>query len=104
MIGLFPVRPPVLLLCLTPADGEGCPDCRYTGIVPCRSHREISEEPTEALPLVHCSWATGCSTCGGTLWSDCGRCTGGPRSEWLEQRRAEESAWAQENEVEAGEV
>jgi hypothetical protein len=92
--------PLALLLALLPTDGEGCPDCRYTGIVPCTGHREPSEEPTEALPLVHCSWASACSMCGGTLWYDCGRCTGGPRSAWLEQRLAEESDWAQENELE----
>lgn len=93
---------PALLLSLVtalPLDGEGCPDCRYTGIVPCRQHEDPSEEPTDTVPLVHCSWASACTTCSGTLWSDCGRCPGGPRSEWLATRLAEESAWARENEI-----
>jgi len=86
---------PLLLLCaLLPQ--ESCPNCLHRGVIACREHVDIpreEEEPTPENPMVYCSWAAACTQCGGALWFDCPRCSGGDRSQEIEEKRNLIRSW-----------
>ncbi|HRV80904.1 MAG: hypothetical protein H6830_06695 [Planctomycetes bacterium] len=73
-------------------DLKGCKRCDQQGVVPCKQHdAELREHEGHVL---FCSVIAACPDCGGSLWVDCDRCDGGPKSAEVEARRAEIAAWA----------
>jgi hypothetical protein len=98
---------PLLLLAsvstfASPAAQESCPNCLHRGVIACREHVDIpreEEEPTPENPMVYCSWAAACTACGGTMWVDCPRCSGGDRSAEIEEKRNVIRSWLENNQL-----
>jgi hypothetical protein len=68
---------------------ESCPNCLHQGVLPCKDHVDVpgaEEEPSPGNPMLYCSWAADCETCGGTLFVDCPRCEHGERSDAVAER------------------
>jgi hypothetical protein len=79
---------------------ESCPNCLHQGVLPCRSHEDVSPEeeiPAATNPVLYCSWAAGCEDCSGTLFVDCPRCPSGERTREIEERRSLVAAWMELN-------
>jgi len=94
---------PALLLLTALLSQDSCPNCLHRGVLPCKEHTDIpreEEEPTAENPIVYCSWAAACKACGGTMWVDCGRCSGGDRSQEIEEKRRLIAAWLESGQLE----
>ena len=96
---MFPL---LLLALLSPALQDGCLKCDHLGVLPCPNHADTPEErPAPENPLLFCSVAAACTGCAGTLWIDCPKCAGGPRSAEVEAQRASVTAWMQQTPLES---
>ena len=82
---------------------DPCLKCRHQGVLPCESHVDVpreEEEPSAENPILFCSWAASCESCGGALWMDCPKCESGDRTKEIEERRNAIRAWRESGQLE----